>query len=56
MAASRKGAVGPLSGPGAMEYNARRRRMKLISITAWYRPADTVLKVPYTPGLELARM
>ena len=41
--------------PRAWESTARRKK-KLISKMAWYRPADTVLRVPYTPGSKLAGM
>ena len=30
------------------------RKRKLIAKMAWYPPADTVLRVPYTPGSDLA--
>ena len=45
----------PLYCPRAWECTARRRK-KLIAKMAWFRPADTVLRVPYTPGSELAGM
>ena len=35
-----------------MEEN--RRKKKLMSKSSWYRPADTVLFIPATPGSELA--
>ena len=53
VAASRSGAK-PLYRPRAWQA-VERRRKKLISKMAWFRPADTVLRVPYTPDSELAR-
>ena len=42
----------PLHRP--REWNAtERRKKKLLSKAAWYRPADVVLFVPATPGSEL---
>ena len=31
-----------------------RRKKKLLSKSSWFRPADTVIRVPYTPGAILA--
>ena len=53
VAASQRG-MKPLYRPRAWEATARRQK-KLIAKMAWYRPADTVLKVPYTADSDLAR-
>ena len=45
----------PLYRPRAWKATSRRRK-KQIAEVAWYRPADTVLRVPYTPGSELASL
>jgi hypothetical protein len=44
----------PLYRPRAWQAPARRQK-KMIAKMAWFRPADTVLRVPYTPGSELAK-
>ena len=52
VAASERGEV-PLYRP--RDWNApARRRKKLLAKMAWFRPADTVLRVPCTPGATLA--
>ena len=45
----------PLYRPRAWEATARSRK-KQIAKVAWCIPADTVLRVPYTPGSELASL
>ena len=52
VAASLRGEV-RLYRPRCWEAPARRRK-KLVSKSSWFRPADTVLRVPYTPGGDLA--
>ena len=52
VAASERGEV-PLYRPRHWNAPARRRK-KLLAKMAWYRPADTVLRVPCTPGAALA--
>ena len=32
-----------------------RRQKKMVGEMAWFRPADTVLRVPFTPDSELAK-
>ena len=46
--ASRKGDK-PLYRPRAWQ-TVTRRKKKLLAKIEWFRPADTVLRVPYTPG------
>jgi hypothetical protein len=43
----------PLYRPRDWQAQARRRK-KLMAKMAWFRPADTVLRVPCTPGAALA--
>ena len=50
--ASEAGEV-PLFRPREWQSDARKRK-KLLQKVAWYRPSDTVLRVPYTPNSELA--
>ena len=46
--------IRPLHRP--RDWNAdERRKKKLLSRTSWYRPHDSVIFVPATPGAELAR-
>ena len=52
MVTSEKG-EGPLYRPRDWQAQARRTK-KLIAKAAWHRPADTVMRVPCTPGAELA--
>ena len=54
VAASERGEV-PLYRPRDWQ-SVTRRRKKLLKKVAWYRPSDTVLRVPYTPNSELAAM
>ena len=44
----------PLYRPRSYQQSERRRK-KLLTKTAWYRPADAVMFVPATPSAELAR-
>lgn len=44
----------PLYRPRGWQPEVRRQK-KLVGKMAWFRPADTVLRVPYTPDSELAR-
>ena len=52
VAASRRGEK-PLYRPRRWEAPVRRKK-KQIAEMAWFRPADTVLRVPYTPDSALA--
>ena len=52
VAASTRGEV-PLYRPRDWQAQERRRK-KLIAKAAWHRPADTVMRVPCTPGAALA--
>ena len=52
VAASDRGEV-PLYRPRDWQAPARKRK-KLLAKMAWFRPADTVLRVPCTPGAVLA--
>ena len=52
VAASVEGRV-PLYRPRGWEAPARRKK-KILAKNSWFRPADTVLRVPCTPGAELA--
>ena len=52
VAASLRGEV-PLYRPRDWEAPARKRK-KLLAKSSWFRPADTVLQVPFTPGGVLA--
>ena len=52
VAASRRGEK-PLYRPRSWEAPVRRKK-KQIAKMAWFRPADTVLRVPYTPDSALA--
>ena len=45
----------PLYRPREWREEDRRKRKSLRKV-AWYRPADSVLFLPVTPGSELARM
>ena len=44
----------PLYRPRAWQ-TVTRRKKKLLGKMGWFRPADTVLRVPYTPGSELIK-
>ena len=46
--------VRPLHRPSDWNEDERRKK-KLLSRTSWYRPHDSVIFVPATPGAELAR-
>ena len=52
VAASERGEV-PLYRPRDWQAEARRKK-RLVAKTAWHRPADTVMRVPCTPGATLA--
>ena len=44
----------PLYRPRTWQQEGRRQK-KMVSKMAWFRPADTVLRVPFTPDSELAK-
>ena len=52
VAASLRGEV-PLYQPRAWQ-SAARQQKKLLAKSSWFRPADGVIRVPCTPGAELA--
>jgi hypothetical protein len=54
VAASDRGEV-PLYRPRDWQAHARRRKKQLAKM-AWFRPADTVLRVPCTPGAALVTL
>ena len=44
----------PLYRPRTWQQEVRRQK-KIVGKMAWFRPADTVLRVPFTPDSELAK-
>ena len=53
LAASESGEK-PLYRPRSWQQGVRRQK-KMVGEMAWFRPADTVLRVPFTPDSELGK-